>query len=141
MGSDQRLKPLANERCNIMRFTVWKWLFRICHEQFLLLLLPQILFLSDGQVTHTMVSYVKHYTMSQYEVEIEVALVFLRASAHGAERVYGLYRQNQRDEGGGVSIIVGTFCEISLQKHLEVIETCHHRLLKHLSSNMRSEVT
>ena len=67
MGSDQRLKPLANERCNIMRFTVWKWLFRICHEQFLLLLLPQILFLSDGQVTHTMVSYVKHYTMAPSE--------------------------------------------------------------------------
>ena len=28
--------------------------------------------------------------------------MFLRASAHGAERVNGLYWQNQRDEGGGL---------------------------------------
>ena len=111
-----------------MRFTVWKWLFRICHEQFLLLLLPQILFLSDGQVTHTMVSYVKHYTMSQYEVEIEVALVFLRASAHGAERVYGSYRQNKRDEGvGSVCNFQENFVKLAHRSILEVIEACQHR--------------
>ena len=40
-----------------------------------------------------------------------------------------------------MSIIIGTFCEIGSQKHLEVIDTCHHRLLRPLSSNMRSEVT
>jgi len=39
----QWISELMNDVINIMRFTVWKWLFRICHEQFLLL--PQILFL------------------------------------------------------------------------------------------------
>ena len=39
---------------------------------------------------------------------------FLRASAHGAERVNGLYRQYQRDEGGGwVTNFLETFVNTS----------------------------
>ena len=34
--------------------------------------------------------------------KMENSLLFLRASAHGAERVNRWYRQNQRDEGGGL---------------------------------------
>ena len=66
---------------------------------------------------------------------------FLRASVHGAERVYGLYRQNQRDEGGGVSIIIGTFCEIVHRSNVKARKSMEQRLLRPLSSNLMSEVT
>ena len=65
---------------------------------------------------------------------------FLRASAHGAERVNGLYRQYQRDEGGGwVTNFLETFVKYVFFLGLQHWNLCQHRLLMPLSSNLMSE--
>ena len=67
--------------------------------------------------------------------------VFLRASAHGAERVNGLYRQYQRDEGGGwVTNFLETFVKYVFFLGLQHWNLCQHRLLMPRSSNMKSEI-
>ena len=61
---------------------------------------------------------------------------FLRASAHGAERVNGSYWQNQRDEGGG---LVTNFLETCEIYHLDGLKGLMIKSKGQFRSEMTSE--
>ena len=64
----------------------------------------------------------------QFAVNSDPKASFLRASAHGAERVNGLYRQYQRDEGGGwVTNFLETFVKYVFFLGLQHWNLCQHR--------------
>ena len=53
--------------------------------------------------------------------DVTLRRCFLRASAHGAERVYSSYRQNQRDEGvGSVCNFPENFVKFDIWINLQV---------------------
>ena len=72
---------------------------------------------------------------TQTRLPLADAFAFLRASAHGAERVNSSYRQNQRDEGVGS---VCNFLEIFVKYAIWMDLRC---LIIQLKGKSSSEVT